>query len=50
MRFIFWVRPLKYLFFLNYWGLRTGPEWVYPPDKYAVIFDMGIISVGYVIR
>ena len=49
MRIIFWIRPLKYLFFRGYWGIRQGEQWVYPPEKYALMLDMGAITIGYAI-
>ena len=47
MRLIFWMRPLKYLFLHNYWGVRKGEKWAYPPEKYAFMLDIGIITIGY---
>lgn len=49
MRIIFRLRSLKYLFLRNYWGIRKGSKWVYTPEIYAYMIDLGLITIGYAI-
>lgn len=47
MRLIFRVRPLKFLFLRNWYGVRTGAMWTIPPDTYIYMIDAGILTIGY---
>ena len=51
MRIIFCVRPFRFLFLRNWWAIRKGKQWAfYPEEKYAVMLDMGMFTIGYAIR
>lgn len=46
-RFIFHVRPIRYMFLKNWYGIRHGPAWVYLPERTATLLDIGSITIGY---
>ena len=49
-RLIFNVRPFASMFICNWYGIRKGTIWVYPPEqKYAIICDIGMVRIGFAI-
>ena len=50
MRIIFHIRPLRFMFIKNWYGVRKGSAWVYSPEKRAWMLDIGSITIGYIIK
>ena len=47
MRIIFHIRPLRFMFIKNWYGIRKGGIYTYSPEKYAWLLDIGSLTVGY---
>lgn len=48
MRLIFRVRPFRFMFLRNWYGIRKGEMWITEPFETRIfMLDLGMFTFGY---